>query len=72
MGTAGTYAKAPITEAIIQLLVRPAAGIGLGDLARALDGERQAYPNRKDFKVGHSLNEMGPRMSASASAEHVE
>ncbi len=71
MATATNYSKAPITEAIIQLLVKPAAGIGLKELARAFDCERQAYPNRKDIKVARSMFEVGSRLSATASSEHV-
>ena len=46
MAKARTYPNAPITEAIIHLLVKPAEGISVADVARAFEGEEKSYPNR--------------------------
>lgn len=71
MGQSRKYPNAPITEAIIQLLVKPAVGVSLTDLARAHEGEEKSYPDRKDLQIATGLFEMGPRVSAAASAQHV-
>jgi uncharacterized protein (TIGR04255 family) len=71
MAKTRTYPNAPITEAIIQLLVKPAQGISLTDLAHAHEGEEKSYPDRKDLQLATGLFEMGPRVSAAASAQHI-
>jgi uncharacterized protein (TIGR04255 family) len=71
MAKTRTYPNAPITEAIIQLLVKPAEGVSVADLARAHEGEEKSYPNRKDLQIATGLFEMGPRVSAAASSQHV-
>ncbi len=71
MATTQTYPKAPITEAIIDLRVEAAEGISVSELAPCHEGEAKAYPIRRDLKFGLGHFEMGPRVSAAASAQHV-
>src|SRR5262245_61532661 len=65
------YTKAPITEAIIEIRVRQAPGIAIGDLSRCYAEEEARYPVRKELKVGVGHFEVGPRLSASAAAQQV-
>jgi len=66
-----TYPNAPITEAIIHLLVQAPDGISVSELARCHEGEEKSYPIRKEIQVGRGLFEVGRRVSAAASAQHV-
>jgi uncharacterized protein (TIGR04255 family) len=43
------YPNAPITEAIIQLLVEPAAGISFAQLASCHEGEEVRYPGKNEI-----------------------
>ncbi|MBI3409317.1 MAG: TIGR04255 family protein [Planctomycetes bacterium] len=71
MSSARRYRNTPITEALIELRVRQKSGITVRDLVHCHEGEEKAYPNRRELTIGLGLIEVGPRMSASASAEHV-
>src|SRR6266849_101972 len=71
MGKARKYPNAPITEAIIHLLVQPAERISMADVARCHEGQEGSYPNCKDIQIATGLIEMGPRVSAAASSQHV-
>jgi uncharacterized protein (TIGR04255 family) len=65
------YGKAPITEAIIDLRVQHAPGVTVGDLLRCHEAEKHNYPTRKDLKYGLGHFEVGPRVTASATSQHV-
>src|SRR5216683_4477 len=71
MATTRTYPNAPITEAGIHLMVRPAEGISVADLVRCHKGEEESYPLSKDMQIATGHFEVGPRVSAAASAQHV-
>src|SRR5205807_10632047 len=51
--------------------VQPAEGVSVGELVRSHEGEEDSYPIRRDVQVGMGHFEMGPRVSAAASAQHV-
>jgi uncharacterized protein (TIGR04255 family) len=71
MGKTRLYLKSPITEAIIDFRVQPPDGISLHDLARCHNGQEESYPSRTEVREGTGFFELGPRVSASASARHV-
>jgi uncharacterized protein (TIGR04255 family) len=71
MSTVRRYAKAPITEAIIELRVQQAPGVTVGDLLRCHEAEKENYPTRKELKYGLGHFEVGPRVTASATSQHV-
>jgi uncharacterized protein (TIGR04255 family) len=71
MATTRTYPNAPITEAGIHLMVQPSDGISVGDLVRCHEGEENSYPLSKELQMATGHFEMGPRVSAAASAQHV-
>jgi len=69
MSAARHYPKAPITEAIIDLRVKPPGNLSLNQLALAAAGERQAYPvEDKTYEVAGILA-VQPGVSAAATAE---
>jgi uncharacterized protein (TIGR04255 family) len=65
------YAKAPITEAIIEFRVQQAPGLTVGDLLRCHVSEEQTYPDRKELKLTVGQFEVGSGLSASATSQHV-
>jgi uncharacterized protein (TIGR04255 family) len=71
MSTARRYANAPITEAILEIRVRQAAGISVNELLRCHAGEEKNYPVQKGLNVGVGHFEVGARVSAAAAAQHV-
>jgi uncharacterized protein (TIGR04255 family) len=65
------YPNAPITEAIIQLLVQPADGLSVSELARCHEGEEKSYPRRTDLQLATGHFEVGTHVSAAASARQL-
>jgi uncharacterized protein (TIGR04255 family) len=64
MGKTRKYPNAPITEAIIQLLVEPAAGQSFAQLALCHEGEENAYPTKNEI-----LLETGMQISTSLATQ---
>jgi len=71
MGTRRIDPNAPISEATIHLLVKPAEGVSLAELVRCHEGEEEAYPHRREVQMAMGQFEVGSRVSAAASAQHV-
>jgi uncharacterized protein (TIGR04255 family) len=71
MNPATHYSKAPITEALIDLRATVSEHVAVSDLMRCHEGQEKAYPHKKDLKIGYGQFEVGHRLSASASAQHV-
>lgn len=65
------YSRAPITEAIIDLQVKPRGGLTLSDVERVRSGEESSYPEIKRFAIAHGQFEVGERLVASAQQEHT-
>lgn len=65
------YDRAPITEAIIDLQVRPREGVTLSEIEGVRSGEEGLYPDAKKFAVAHGQFEVGERVVASAQQEHT-
>ena len=60
-----TYAKAPITEAIIDLAVEPQNGVILADLANVLRGRKKVrYPRRSSITKGTGRFTLGKSFAA--------
>jgi uncharacterized protein (TIGR04255 family) len=71
MSSARRYAKAPITEAIIDLRVKQAPGVTVRDLLRCHANEEKNYPGRRELNLNVGHFEVGPRVTASATAQHL-
>lgn len=65
------YGKAPITEAIIDLRVKPREGLTLSDIEQVRRGEEPAYPEVRRFAIAHGHIEVGERVGASATKEET-
>jgi len=63
-----TYAKAPITEAIIDLVVELSEGVTLADLAKILRGRKKIqYPRRSTITKGTGQITLGKELAAQTS-----
>lgn len=65
------YSKAPITEAIIDLRVKPREGLSLSDVEQVRRGEEQSYPDVRHFAIAHGHFEVGERVGASATQQET-
>jgi uncharacterized protein (TIGR04255 family) len=65
------YSKAPITEAIIDLRVKPREGATLAVMEKAREGEETAYPELRKLRIARGHMEVGERVAASAMQEQI-
>lgn len=65
------YRNAPITEAILDLRVKPREGLTLQDVKRGLDGEDSAYPEAHDLMVAQGHLEVGVNVTAAATQRQI-
>jgi uncharacterized protein (TIGR04255 family) len=70
MGTQRHYMRAPITEAIISLGVKPAESVTLANIERC-GAEQPGYPNKKSIIVSTGQFQIGEGISASTTAQQV-
>lgn len=65
------YPNAPITEAIIDLMVELPSGVTVADLEKVQTGQEDAYPTKvnRNLVTGHM--QFGKQISATASSEHL-
>ncbi len=70
MDTQRHYTKAPITEAIINLAVKPAEGLTLADLERC-GTEQPTYPNKKNIIATTGQIQLGERFSTSTTSQQL-
>ena len=64
------YDKAPITEAIIDIHVKP-HGLTLSQLEKSLDGEDERYPIAKPLVKFHGYMEIGERTATETKQEQI-
>lgn len=69
--TAVRYSKAPITEAIIDLRIKPSANSSLQAVETASTREASAYPEVHKLAIARGQLEVGERVSASAVQEQT-
>jgi uncharacterized protein (TIGR04255 family) len=65
------YNRAPITEAIIDLQVKPRDGLTLSEVEHVRAGEEQSYPGIQQVTNVHGHLEVGERVAASAKQERT-
>jgi uncharacterized protein (TIGR04255 family) len=71
MQTREHYSKAPIAEAIIEFRVKPTFGIGVIDLEKLYADAAGLYPTRRTINFTQGRIEVGERVSATTSTEHL-
>src|SRR5262249_18578856 len=69
--TARHYAKAPVTEALVEIRVRLPEKVSVADLLRCHAGEEQTYPHKQELRVAQGQFQVGERLSTSASPQQV-
>src|SRR5205809_5097721 len=65
------YSRAPITEAVIALLVKLPGGVSLASLEKVQDGQESRYPTRHNFHMLHAQVSAGPAIATAASQTQV-
>jgi uncharacterized protein (TIGR04255 family) len=65
------YSNAPITEAIIDLRVKPREGLTMQIVESVRDGEEAAYPEVRKLNIARGELEIGERVAASAVQQQV-
>ena len=71
MATGQPYKNAPITEAIIDLQIKPGTGLALSDIERAWQDEETRYPTKSSIMFAIGEMEVGEQVSASARSQQT-